>query len=300
MFGYIKAYDPELKVKEQVLYKAFYCGLCRSMGKCTGVCSRCTLSYDITFLAVVRSALTDEAIEVRKARCFVHPFTKRPMVKTCQTLKFCSYASVLLTYNKLCDDVNDESGRKKLVASIAKGVMRPAYKRSLKQYRTLSDEISQSLSELASLEKTNSVSLDEASALSGNMLASIFSHGLEGTQKHIAEAIGRNLGKWLYIIDAVDDYSDDIKRGRYNPLALVNANEALPYETLVRLKIILLNVLADAEAALDLVDYPDGEIGQMLKGIVDNVLHIGLVKKTDEVLGKHSVGRALTVPDPDA
>ncbi|MBR2370664.1 MAG: hypothetical protein IKA82_01460 [Clostridia bacterium] len=300
MFGYVKAYEPDLKVKEQALYRAFYCGLCRSMGKCTGICSRCTLSYDITFLAIVRSILTNEVIEIKKARCFIHPFTKRPTVKPCHTLKFCSYASVLLTYNKLCDDVNDESGRKKLIASLARGAMRPAYKRSLKHYSALSDEISQSLFALTSLEKTNNGSLDEASVLSGNMLACIFSYGLEGTQKHISEAIGKNLGKWLYIIDAVDDYSDDIQRGRYNPLAVDDANDKLPYETLVNLKIILLNILADAEAAFDLIDYPDSETGRMLRGIVDNVLHIGLVKKIDEVLGKHSADNAIRIPDPDA
>jgi hypothetical protein len=27
------------------------------------------------------------------------------------------------------------------------------------------------------------------------------------------------LGRWIYIIDACDDYKDDVKAGRYNPVA---------------------------------------------------------------------------------
>ena len=54
MFGYIKPLTPELRIREHECYRAYYCGLCRAMGKCTGQCSRMTLSYDFVFLAAVR------------------------------------------------------------------------------------------------------------------------------------------------------------------------------------------------------------------------------------------------------
>ena len=65
MYGYVRTHAPELKVRQQEYYRAVYCGLCRTMGKCTGQCSRMTLSYDFTFFALVRMALTGERIEVR-------------------------------------------------------------------------------------------------------------------------------------------------------------------------------------------------------------------------------------------
>ena len=61
MFGYIRPHTPELRVREYEYYKAVYCGLCRSMGKCTGQCSRMTLSYDFAFLSLVRMALSATA-----------------------------------------------------------------------------------------------------------------------------------------------------------------------------------------------------------------------------------------------
>ena len=57
MFGYVREYPPELKLKHHVFYRAVYCGVCKSMGHCTGFCSRATLSYDMVFLALVRMAL---------------------------------------------------------------------------------------------------------------------------------------------------------------------------------------------------------------------------------------------------
>jgi hypothetical protein len=57
VFGYIKPFKPELKFKEFDLYKAYYCGLCKAMGKKYGFLSRLTLSYDFTFIALLIDAL---------------------------------------------------------------------------------------------------------------------------------------------------------------------------------------------------------------------------------------------------
>ena len=73
MYGYLRIHAPELKVREQEYYRAVYCGLCRTMGKCTGQCSRMTLSYDFTLFALVRMALTGETAAFRRRRCMAHP-----------------------------------------------------------------------------------------------------------------------------------------------------------------------------------------------------------------------------------
>ena len=51
MFGYVRPYKDELRVREYEQYKAIYCGLCRALGKNYGVLSRLTLSYDCTLFA---------------------------------------------------------------------------------------------------------------------------------------------------------------------------------------------------------------------------------------------------------
>ena len=80
MFGYVKPDIPELKVKDNELYKATYCGLCKTMGKCTGCISRLTLNYDFVFLALVRMVLENVKGNVRMRRCMLHPLKKRPVL----------------------------------------------------------------------------------------------------------------------------------------------------------------------------------------------------------------------------
>ena len=80
MFGYVRTYTSELYVKENEFYKGVYCGLCRSLGKCTGQLSRATLNYDFVFGALLRMAATGEKIGFEKKRCIIHPIRKRAMV----------------------------------------------------------------------------------------------------------------------------------------------------------------------------------------------------------------------------
>ena len=77
MFGYVRPLKPELRLKEYERYRAYYCGLCRAMGDCTGQCSRLTLSYDAVFLATVRCYLTNETPTVKPIRCLLHPLRRR-------------------------------------------------------------------------------------------------------------------------------------------------------------------------------------------------------------------------------
>ena len=53
MFGYVQPAYAELRVREHELYKAYYCGLCRAMGRTTGQLSRFSLNYDLVFLAMM-------------------------------------------------------------------------------------------------------------------------------------------------------------------------------------------------------------------------------------------------------
>lgn len=50
MFGYVKPDLPYLYLKDDKLYKALYCGVCKSIGKTCGQKARLSLTYDIAFL----------------------------------------------------------------------------------------------------------------------------------------------------------------------------------------------------------------------------------------------------------
>ena len=284
MYGYLRTYTPELKVREQEYYRAIYCGLCRTMGKCTGQCSRMTLSYDFTLFALVRMALTGEKVVATPRRCMAHPFKKRPMAKPTPDLALCAYASSVLAYYKVKDDLRDERGMKRTVATVISPFIASMRRRTLKKgYRDMDERVCLAMKKLADLEDSRPPSVDEPATLFGELMGSILAHGLEGNQATLAHAIGLSVGRWVYILDAADDYAEDMKRRRYNPLACLYGDSApaLTSERRESLRLSLLGELAELEKAFDLLDTShDPDLG----GVLANVLYLGMPKEAQRVL----------------
>ena len=158
MFGYIKTERGELRVREYEYYRALYCGLCHSMGKCTGHCSRAALSYDFVFLAAVRLSLTGEQVTIKKQNCFLHPFRKRWTVQPCKALDFCADASALLVYHKLADDISDERGLKRLRARLGRIFFKYGFKKARARHPELEKRMAQALALLAQDERDEQLS----------------------------------------------------------------------------------------------------------------------------------------------
>lgn len=283
MFGYVRADKPEMRIREYEYYRGVYCGLCRSMGKCCGQCSRLTLSYDFAFMALVRMAIVGEKPEFKPRKCIAHPFKKRAMAEISPSLKYCASASVLLSYYKIKDDITDERGGKRFFAKLLKPFFGKMKRRSAKKYKELGDRIEESLLELSKIEKDSEcVSLDRPAETFGSLLAVIMSYELEGAEKKIAEKIGYHLGKWIYIIDAADDYEEDVKKSRYNPIARVYGEEGLDGEAAERISVALTCELSEAEKGFDLIEYPTVD----MKEIVSNIIYLGMPAVAKETIKK--------------
>lgn len=289
MFGYVRIDKPELKVREYESYRGAYCGLCRSMGKCTGCASRMTLSYDFAFLLLIRAVLTRTKCELSLQRCFVHPLKKRPMMKHNTESEYVACAAALLSYYKCRDDLQDETGKKKLRARLFHPTAKGMRKKALKKHPELiplDDTLRETMDRIASEEKKGVPSADFYAALSGGLLGEIFAFGLEKPQQQIARTLGRHVGKWIYLVDAYDDLTDDLKHGRFNPYSLIWSAESsgespVTAERREMIRIALLSELSEAEKALDLIDfsgYKDYE------GILKNILYLGLPNTAQAIL----------------
>lgn len=288
MFGYVKVNSPELKVREYELYKGAYCGLCRSMGKCTGQCSRLSLSYDFTFLVMLRIALSNTEISFSQRRCLAHPLKKRNVMERNAQLDLCAHSSAILGYHKVKDDLCDEHGLKRLRARLYYPLVKHWRKKSLRAgYAELDERISDSLARLAELEKQKKSSVDEPAAIFGEILADITSFGFEGKEQRIARELGRSVGKWVYIVDALDDCDEDRAKGRYNPFLLLYGNRLPSGEELQSIADAAKLELLGAEAAMDLLE-TDME---SVKSIIENVLYLGMpdtVKKITADFGEEN------------
>ena len=107
MFGYITVNKPELKIKEFEEYRAYYCGLCGALRKRCGLKGQLSLSYDLTFLAMLLTGLYDGRTEDVPCKCIFHPFDKMRR-KESQFLYYTADMNILLTYYKCLDDWTDE------------------------------------------------------------------------------------------------------------------------------------------------------------------------------------------------
>ncbi len=281
MLGYVRPYEPQLRMIEQQYYRASYCGLCHALGRSCGQLSRLGLSYDFTLLVLFRLAVTGEKPEFEKKRCIIHPCKKRLTLKDCRSLEFSAYAGTILAYRKILDDISDEKGAKRQKAKIARSVFDGGYKKAKKALPELDTFIEKKLSELSDLERVKTPSVDLPANIFGDILSEIFAFGLDGAQKKKSETFGRCIGRWIYITDAIDDYEKDKEKGRYNPFLCLYGDREFDPEIKKDIESALTATLSDAVNSLDLISF-DGRSD--LEGLLKNILLLGMPAKARKII----------------
>lgn len=212
MFGYIQPDVPYTYVKDGVLYKALYCGLCKSIGRACGQTARFGLSYDMTFLSALLHNIMNEDVKIEKRRCALHPIVSRPIAADDGITRAVACLNTALTYYKLCDDVEDEKKGK-----ITRAFFKKGFRRAEKQHPEISRIIKERLSELNRLERARCDSIDRAADPFGMMIADLSDYCLQDHKTEYTRGLCYGIGKWVYLIDALDDYDKDVKKKNYNP-----------------------------------------------------------------------------------
>ncbi len=287
MFGYIKTYIPDLRVKEYELYRAAYCGLCESLGKKVTCTSKLSLSYDFVFLALVRMALMKESGEIKKKRCIAHPTKKRSVIVNSTELDTAARLSALLTYYKIKDDIADSHGIKRFLSYLAL----PSASRMRKKAKIIpecEEFVGKKLSELSALENEACSSPDRVADIFGELLSEIFAYGFDknSPEGRISAEIGFHIGRFIYIIDAVDDYGKDIKSGGYNPFKEIYGDDSEKFAAdTPMLKDALTMTLGKVSGAVEIIDFSEiPEFGEIIR----NIIYLGLPKLIDEKIKKYT------------
>jgi hypothetical protein len=214
MFGYLKPETPYLYIKDDTLYKALYCGVCKSIGRTCSQEARLSLTYDIAFFSAVVHNLAGEDVKISKQRCVTHWIKKRPMVEKGDRLTdLCAQINVELAYYKIKDDILDGNGGKGKLLFFKK-----SHKRVLKQNPQISQIIERNYSALFELEKQKCSSIDRVCEPFSQMMVELAELVLGEKATESVKKLFYFLGKWIYLIDALDDYQKDVKEKAYNPL----------------------------------------------------------------------------------
>ncbi len=242
MFGYITICEPELKVKDLRRYRAYYCGLCRSLKEKYGSVGQMTLTYDMTFIVILLNSLYQSELISSARRCKTHPVKKQEMLQS-EITEYAADMNLILSYYHLKDDWQDEKKPGSLVGLHALG--RKA-KRIVRQYPRQCRVMQKELKALEYMEAVGSRNIDEAAGCFGRLMEEVLILHRDVWEEELRR-IGFFLGKFIYILDAYEDLEKDERQGNYNPLKALSRET--DYEE--RCRQILCMMIAESTAAFE-------------------------------------------------
>lgn len=272
MFGYVNIYKEELKIKDFTCFKAYYCGLCKTLGKKFNQLVRLGLNYDFTFLAIMADAMQEnEPCYVREG-C-IKNFSKKTIVTSNSAIDFAADMSILLTYYKLLDDIKDDRSIKAMFALVPYWFA----KRKLSgAYPDLVLKIKHNLNTLSQIEKQGTNQVDEASHPFAQIMQDMFEHVCKGSA-----TLGYNIGRYVYLADACDDMQNDFEKNRFNVLCSAHNYNGTPDEDIRK------SIEDTMYMTLGTIAYEYEALPKFKnKEILDNIIYLGIRAKTDNLLKK--------------
>lgn len=258
MFGYVVINKGEMKIKDFEVYRSFYCGLCSTLKSRYGLKGQLSLNYDLTFLAVLLAGLYEPDINKKTVKCIAHPLSKHPSLST----EFTEYAAdmnILLTYYKCQDDWKDDRSYKKKIYG---SMLKKAGKKVISKYPDKAGNISKELKKLEEYEQSGCTDIDEVAGCFGRIMAEVFTPKQDEWTGYLA-SMGFYMGKYLYILDAYNDFEEDIEKKRYNPLGERGRDENYILELLT----LMMAECSKNYDFLPIVTYSD---------ILDNIVYSGV------------------------
>lgn len=226
MLGYVKAFKPEMKIKDYELYRGIYCSLCRALGRNYSPVAQLFLSYDFALAAVLRLAVGAKGCEFTQKRCPYNPAKKCLICGRKDELDFCAHAVIITVYYKIIDNMKDAGFKSKLLAYLIYPVVYFMHKKAARLAPEIEKAVSEAMEEQKTVEEKNGAGIDESAHPSANALGKVFSLGFEGNEKNLLYSIGYMIGRFVYILDAADDLESDIKSGSFNPFKNADISNA--------------------------------------------------------------------------
>lgn len=274
MFGYLQIQKDELKVKEYEAYKSVYCGLCKQLGKDYGFMTRLILSYDCTFYAILLMSLKRSCTGFSDGRCKFNPL-KKCKFADCKDNAYskASALSVISAYYKVVDDIDDSGFFKRIALKIVKPFFGRRQKKAARRFPEIENIVSEMMKNQKAAENDELVTIDKAANPTAKMISDLAAlEGGNDLQKRVLSEFGYQIGRWVYLIDAADDYEKDKKSGNFNPFIKADINDKDYINS------VLSQSLARAYDAYNLLDIID------FKPIIDNMMLYGFPNKQNAVL----------------
>ena len=213
MFGYVTINREQMTEQEFIRFRAFYCGLCRSLKKSSGNSGRITLSYDMAFLGLLLTSLYEPESVEGAERCLMHPAKPHDYVAN-SMIDYAADMNLALAYHKCRDDWADDKNAVKLAEKL---LLEKSYSRIRSAYPRQIAALEAAMSDGLAAEQVQQPSVDDCLRAASGLLAELFAP-YEDLWAEDLRQMGASLARFIYFMDAYEDLPKDKKKNRFNPL----------------------------------------------------------------------------------
>lgn len=285
MYGYIKPEKSELKGRDIARYTSYYCVLCHVLGKRFGGLYRLMLSNDMTFLLICLDSVSTEKTKI-EGRCPGNIFRKFATSLSVDAVDYVASLTYYLALQKIYDNSLDDSTTiGKFIYKLCFYILHKnrKYRRWERGNSALVEKLNAQFLEFRKGER-ETFSFDYLTHLFGTIVETFIS----GFEKYFdfREAflpykhLYYNLGKWIYLIDALNDFEKDRRKGEFNLLQTLRIGKGAQRdeECIRKSKIILFLIqrkIAESYVEISTV-HPDP--------IVENIVVFGISDVSRKIL----------------
>lgn len=278
MYGYVVPVKEKMSQADFCLYRAFYCGVCKATGRIYGQLPRFTTNYDIVFLSVLLTDYLQQEVCFENKGCVCNPFKKKTTVCANELLDKLVATNIILSYAKADDDVIDDGAKKKL----ARAVLRRAYKKARATLPQADEIVRGEYARLRKAEQAGEKSIDKAADCFASMLMRLCGV-LAGECDENLLRLCYNVGKFVYLADALDDIDEDAKKKRYNPFLAAYGNyknrKQFLEDNKTELSFALASCVNRATECYNKLTFVGAN------DLIKNIVYVGLRGKVEEIFG---------------
>lgn len=275
MFGYVIPDKMNMYIKDFNVFQSFYCGLCKTLGETGAEFTRLCTNYDVTFYNVLLHSLTSTPVQFERKLC-AYNGKKKVVVKTDDLSKKIADIAVMLVYYNLEDDVYD--GKKS--RAVLKNMLAPRKKKAAKRLGEIDKIMQKSFSDLRKAESEKCDSIDKVADTFATLMRDMTRHLIK-TDDNI-DTFCYNLGRLIYLLDAVDDVEKDSKLGEYNPLVL-NYGKCAEKKDYLAKNADELSFLLNSTYNKMVGSYNAMNI-EMYEGVLSNTIYLGIKMQVERLL----------------
>ena len=280
MFGYTIPIESMLSSTDAKIYRNYYCETCHQLRQGYGFLSTSIVNYEMTFANIFLNSLLDEGtfIETQsKGRICI---LRRTAGKT-ELMKQLTAYTILVANNGLVDDKIDEPSLKSNLGLLT---LNPAITKARSDFPEYDRIIMEDYNILRDAEKKNCMDVVKMGQLSAQSMIDVFKMMLGDMFTGDLCQLFKNLGVWVYVMDAIEDLDEDAVNGTYNPF-LTGRNDFTNMKEFIQRNIYeLTDIVNDI---LGNIQTSYSTLRMSLKHnqtIIDNIIYYGIPASTQRIL----------------